>query len=250
MTISVVMSCLFCIGCTEKFCSWYSNGPIQVIGGNDQLWLFIEIDRMVGRSYKTYDAPSVYPVGHIQDILVISKSGEISRKIRVNTVDNRDGATFHPNNSHVFIGGNQEIYLYEFASSDNQGSLFLWKESIKRFVLSTNEDGQKYLKGIHAEFFNLNAWDQTRQLDLVSKKNGWGPVYADTSIRDDKFTWNGIAFKISCVGEKDKDYFEIKIESDKPMKDFPIVLRYDRDKKFFDYNGYKNLSDEEYGHPR
>lgn len=58
--------------CSDSYVTWYSAGPIQVIGDKSEVWIFLEFDRQVAKNSSSYDYPNTYPVGHFQEILVLN----------------------------------------------------------------------------------------------------------------------------------------------------------------------------------
>ncbi len=96
------LSSIFALGCKDRvYLVNYEPGPIQVLGSDGAVWLFVEIDRMVARPYRAYDAPSRIPIGHWQEVIILTETGEITRT-KVQRHGNTDGVTFNMRNSSIF----------------------------------------------------------------------------------------------------------------------------------------------------
>lgn len=223
--------------CESSYVTWYSAGPIQVLGDESELWLFLEFDRLVHREEKLYDAPGTYPVGHFQEILVFNQAG-LKDRIRIGSQDNIDGVTFHPNITNIFRY-DSDFYLYYGRSRDREESLFKWSKVAKRFLLLSVNDASVVFK----EFPSSGDYGEIEEgLNKLSVMYGWNTQYADRGISDNRFSWNGNNFIITLL---DKDHtFEIKIDNDIE----PIVLTIDKKMEFIDHKMFKQLSREEAGH--
>src|SRR5690606_18679903 len=116
--------CILGLGCDGATAS-YSPGPIQAIGSSNELRLFLEVDRLVDSGLRHSDAPGRRPIGHKQELLIISSTGKASRHVLPNSEDGSSGRTFHPNNCAIFWADGT-FYLLSFRSRDYKPTLFEW----------------------------------------------------------------------------------------------------------------------------
>ena len=237
---------IMCIisSCKEKIFVYYLPGPLQVLGNDKELYFFIDIDRIAKRGFSVSDAPTTYPIGHIQDILVINSSGLV-KKIHVN-IDKEKGVTFHPNIVAIFRY-NKEFYIYSGESQSYIDSIFKWDKKEKRFTILPLKKSNALLKkfGISE---NLNFGERQNVVFNLSKKNGWDFYFSQTTMDEDNFKWNGIDFSIKA--KINKDEFSIIIDCAKKRKGFPVILTYPIKPMEIDKKTFDAMSNVEYGHPK
>ena len=240
--LTVIM--VFATSCNERIFIYYHPGPFQVLGNDKELYFFLDINRIAKRGYSVSDAPTTYPVGHIQDILVINKDG-LLKKIHVN-IDQAKGITFHPNNTRIFRYDNQ-LYVYSGEAQTSYDSIFKWNEQKQQFIIlplkKTNALLQKF--GISK---SLNFGERQDVVFDLSKKSGWDFYFSQTAMNDDNFKWNGL--DISVKVKYNKDDFNIIIDSKKKRKGFPIILSYPVKPMTIDKKTFDAMSNFEYGHPK
>ena len=247
--LAIAYITLVLTGCNESYYARYTAGPIQAIGNKEQLWLFLEMDRLVTRNSSVYDAPSTYPAGHFQEILILDSKG-LQEQIKVLPENNVDGVTFHPNNTIIF-SDKKKIYIYSIESMDFKDSLFRWDAAEKRFLLLPYDIGNEMLN-LGSPSSSTPLGDIIKAVKSRSQVDGWDFYYSDTKMSDtkiggDQFSWNGIEFTVSVKNEE--EYFEIKIDVQPKGSGYPILLKYNREPKLLDSTEYESRR-EEYGHPK
>lgn len=134
----VLVTLSSCSSEARRYHVWFTPGQIQALGNENELWIFLEIDKMAYRPNVGYDTPKIIPIGHFQEVVVLQRDGSRSR-FRV-SIDN--GVTFHPNISLIFRAKGQ-LYLYMGESMFFKTSLFVWKRD--HFELLSLETGDKFL---------------------------------------------------------------------------------------------------------
>lgn len=234
---------ILCLGCSQQYMYWYSNGPCQVLGNDTELWIFMEFDRIAAKKGLIYDAPSVYPVGHFQEVVILNKDG-MKRRIEIKTKNNKDGVTFHPNNAIIFFH-QEDIYLYKLESMYYIESLFKWHKDKGFFKLMTIKEGDAFLKH---NISNSSFYERIQEIKHISEKYGWKIYYKSRQMGDDTFSWENKNISISDIG--DDHFYGITILSENPMNDFPIILKYEHKNVMINKREFKKLSREETGHPK
>ena len=240
---SLFLLVAFVTSCSGSYFSRYSTGPIQVIGSKDELRIYWEFDQIVSQSKSFYDAPNAFPVGHFQELLIISRAG-VKGRVQVKIKNNKCGVTFHPNNSLIFAEGDN-VYLYLFPSMYYQESLFQWNEVGSTFDILPLENSKEFLeKNFKSRSYN----EKIAAMKKLSAKSGWVPLYSDKSIGRDNFIWENILFSISINDQG--AFFEVNIVASESIEGFPLTLKYRKDIKTMTHSEFKLLSREETGHPK
>lgn len=237
---------IMCImsSCKEKIFVYYLPGPLQVLGNDKELYFFIDINKIAKRGYSVSDAPTTYPIGHIQEILVLNSSGLV-KKIYVD-IDKEKGVSFHPNNVAIFNDNNQ-FYVYSGEAQTSYDSIFKWNEKEKRFVILPLKESNAFLKKLGISE-SLNFGERQDVVFNLSKKSGWDFYFSQTTMDEDNFKWNGI--DLSLKVKKNKDDFNIIIDCAEKRKGFPIILTYPIKPITVDKKTLDSMSNFEYGHPK
>lgn len=189
----VVYACL-AIAPQQHFSTRQSLGAVQVLGGPDELWCFVEVDRIVHNS-DPIASPTSFSLGHTQEVLVLSESGDV-RRIPVSIPE---GVTFHSNISCILpVDG--EIYLYQGFSMNTYRSVYRWETD--HFRLLPLAESEPFLR-IHA----LDAIDPADDaIDQIPLSPDWKRVYHDRgSILEPVFQWNGHTYELEYTNLDDSD---------------------------------------------
>lgn len=226
--------------CRNEYTTWYSTGPIQVIGSNSEVWLFLEFDRIVSTGRRGYDYPTAYPIGHFQDVLVIDRNG-LKNKMRIADIDNTNGVTFHPNITRIFRL-NDNFYLYSGPSMLYQESLFEWNESQERFSLLEIQEASAVLNELPSRYTVRDSFDA---VDSESEASGWDVLYRDSAIAEGKFTWNGVEFYIAAISTEHQINVEIR-----NSENLSLMLEYERAFEKITKEMFENLPRAIGGHPK
>ncbi|MGD9040181.1 MAG: hypothetical protein PVH82_11145 [Desulfobacteraceae bacterium] len=210
--------------------SYFTPGPVQAIGNKNRLWIFLEFPRVVHhpKSSCSWDAPSVYPEGHFQEVLIFNRTGLLKRS----RVSLESGVTFHPNISEIFAG-HDGMYLRKGQSASYRRSIFRWKtDHFELLPFSASE--QIFLSLGISENSRENYPKASNAFEALTVKNGWEKVFSETYAVESNFVWQGFKVSIDEM-ESTKDYFELAISfSSRRKRVEPILLRYDRE-----YEEYK-----------
>ncbi|HWQ92238.1 MAG TPA: hypothetical protein VN673_11245 [Clostridia bacterium] len=238
-TLIVLICCsVFSVGCKDHaYIVDYEPGPIQVIGFDREVWLFVEVDRMVERPYGACDAPSRIPVGHWQEVIAIKETGEVTRT-KVRRHDNSDGVTFNKNISSILRLGDR-IMLYKSESAQRAPTVYEWtgqeflrlsREANARFLIENGLEGYK---------------SAMTQLDNWSQSGGWRVIHSELSVRDDSYSWGKLT--INQHVRFDQGDYRIEIVATNVAMD-PIVIEVSGKPEKISASQYKELSREDYGY--
>ncbi len=252
----VLVTLSSCSSEARRYHVWFTPGQIQALGNENELWIFLEIDKMAYRPNVRYDTPKIIPIGHFQEVVVLQRDGSRSR-FRV-SIDN--GVTFHPNISLIFRAKGQ-LYLYMGESMFFKTSLFVWKRD--HFELLSLETGDKFLDqyfskdrkisldelkkllplGRAEEIFRSHKEYQRPtdnriripygvmldHLKLASESEGWKHIFSDMFCCDSSFVWNELDISVNSVVNEDKScQIAISTSNDRSDGD-TLTLAYGRE---------------------
>lgn len=193
---------LLCCGLTSAWSSgigqtittWEQLNSVQVIAGPGEMWLFLEVDRMVHLPGALVSAP-VRSVGHRQAVAVVQANGQARRVV----VAQDNGASIHSNLGHIFHQGDR-VYLLADASMGTRRSVFLWRGD--RFELMPMAEGDGFLRA--NALSDLSAAQINPGLDALTASSGWQPLLVESTLYnwdetkkqvvhlpETALTWNG-----------------------------------------------------------
>jgi len=241
--IGVILFTAVLVGCKKKYIVYYSPGPVQVIANNEKLYMFLEIDRLVLKGSKTYDAPRKSSVGHQQEIIIFDANGLVDR-IKLQPAGNVEGVTFHPNISSVFFR-KDKFYILSSESLNYKDSVFEWDNIGGRFNILSIEEGKKILPFSVAE---IKRSERDRQIDSLSHEYGWKLLIKDSSIDSKTFKWNDLEFSTTVMDKN--QFFEILIDVDSDINRSTVVLSYDKNIVELNAKEFKDLPRPEGGHSK
>lgn len=162
---------------------------VQVIAGPEELWLFLEVDRLVCRPGAFVDPPIV-SVGHRQIVVIVSADGAAKRIV----VGHANGVSFHENLGRVFRH-RDGIYLYQGRSMNTRESVFVW--TIDRFQLMSIADGDDLLR--QNGLADLHPARVHAAFDGLTLGSGWQPLLAKSGL----YTWDESKRRIVHLPEGD-----------------------------------------------
>jgi hypothetical protein len=264
----VLVTLSSCSSTDGRYHVWFTPGHIQALGNENELWIFLEIDKMAHRPNVAYDTPKAIPIGHFQEVVVLQRDGS-KNHFKV-SIDN--GVTFHPNLSLIFRAKDQ-FYLYDGESMFFKSSLFKWDES--HFELLALETGNRFLDQYFskdrkisldelkkmlpteraAEIFKSHKEYQRPKdnriripygiildkLKFVSKSEGWNHFASDMFCCDCSFVWNGLDISIKSTANADKS-FQIMISTSRDRPDDDIfTLTYGREEESYSRDEFELL---------
>jgi len=211
---------------------------MQAIGNKNELWLFFEIDQMAYRPNAACDTPKSIPIGHIQDVVILTTDG-LKTRLRV---PGNNGITFHPNNSHIF-GFSDKLYLYSGESASYKDSIFKWEND--HFKLLSIEEGDTFIsnniakdkkmsleelkeittdtdaKKVYESHMEYHRYKDGKIiipygiakdiLDILSKRDEWEHYIENMFCCDDNIKWNGLDISINT--SHNENDFKIVIKS-------------------------------------
>ena len=223
----------------KSYESQFAFGPYQVLGNNDELWLFLDFPRMVKRPGSFWDTPRVIPIGRFQEVVVLDDNG-LKKRIRVSM---KNGVTFHSNISHIFVY-NENIFLHMGESMFSLNSIFRWDKD--HFELLPFQKLEELVPG----FKNMKSYKIDQQLDQYTNRYGWKYIY-DTNSIESFIKWKKWQITIDAF-YKGNDMEVTIIMTSQRKKNNPIILSYEKDYKIFNRKEYKKLMSEKHqeGHEK
>ncbi len=215
---------------------------MQTLANSEEVWFFIECDRQARQPdfLLACDVPRVYPVGHIQEVMVIRKDDTVKR-IAVREQGATAGTSFHPNHGRIFRHDGQ-FWLFSQRSANYEDSLFLWR--IDHFELQQKAQSARLIE----EFASSSRWPFRESLESLTKLEGWRSVYSDFSPRDSSFDALDRTMRVGLDWQN--EYFTIQIFHGHLPSDDPLDLTFATDHRVINSAEYKNLPRGEWGHPR
>ena len=223
------LTCVWSMGIGEKQTTWEHFDSVQVLAGPDEMWLFLEVDRMIHLPGVMVSAPT-RSIGHRQIVLVVGPDGEPRRTFLV--PDN--GTSFHKNLGHIFRHGDQ-TYLFEGASKYTRRSVFIWSDS--RFELLPRVEGDELLRSNGLS--ELSPAEIDSALDELSNRSGWRSLMVETwfahwseakgeivALPEGSIEWAGRTFTWEQEASPAEIAVSLKVEAQGATKRIP-VLRYD-----------------------
>ena len=176
---------------------------VQILAGPDEMWFFIEVGHVVGRS-DLLASPRSWMLDHHQEVLVVSESGAI-RRIPISVPEGMTrGVMFHPNISHIFRIGN-DTYLFEDFSMNTHRSLYQWRNN--HFALLPLDESESLLK---KHSLNIVGPDD----DTVNENQlaeGWSNVFKDTGyLFESTFKWKGHRFELAIINRSENISLQLR----------------------------------------
>ena len=193
---------------TDPYQTWYAVGPVQVLGGPDEVWIFAEKRTMIRIPGMSASAP-VRSQGHVQEVVVFDAKGEKRR-----TTISKPSPTFHTNISRVFRK-EDDFYLIKGESMGYHRSLFRWSET--QFELMPLGESEAWLEQVGLKD-KLPESDPA--LDRITEKNGWKHLYDDKAqlgIKEESFAWNGLRLQFKVDQGPIGKYRLVSLDQGNPL---------------------------------
>lgn len=238
---------LFICGCNTKYPSWNSPGSIQALGNEEELWIFLQFEKMVAHpsgGILTYDVPTVYSQTHFQDVLVIYKNKTKPRYFRIQPKDGTAGPFF--NLGYIF-GIGKRLYLFKSGSMGHHRSLFIWENDY--FKLLTVKEYDDFFSKNNIKT-NMNLPQTASKLMDTSRKNGWSIYIRERNIDGECFTWQGTTYVFKLFKSDIDKLFSLQVFTQPQRKGFPLYFEYKRDYKVLTSEEFEKLPMPNYGHPK
>lgn len=225
----------------SSYSTWQSCGPIQIVGDDDELWCFVQINRIVHRPGMFVSAPNI-TMGHTQSVLVVSTTGE-RRRIEVSIPN---GVSFHPNSSRI-VRLEDAFYLFQDFSLTTHRSAFRWKTD--HFELLPFAESERLFQAVFA-----NHPEQKRHLiGEIQSVDGWTNSFASSGLwpwSDSTFDWNSRRFKLTHF-EKEGTESVFAREIAEPTWNVELAA-FQKTVRTLTHDGYEELSNrpQQQGHSR
>ena len=169
----------------EPYETWQSIGPVQVLGGPDEVWVFAERSITVRLPGRLVEAP-VRTAGHDQEVVVFDGAGE---KLRIKIPGT--GPTFHPNLGRILRRAD-DFYLVHEESLNYYASVFRWSKD--HFDLLPLPESEKWLK--ETGLAEARSEEVHDRFDRITKESGWKHLYHSQSLYNtEPFTWGLLQLK-------------------------------------------------------
>jgi len=212
----------------ERYLSEHILGPIQVVGNERELWVFLQVDRQVIRPSR-YEHRALV-MGNSQEVVKFSLLG-LSERVKVAT---ENGPVFHPNLARVFVAQNAVCILMG-PSRDSGVSLGVWEGDHFQVVPDEERDALLTKNGLS---HSLTWASMDRLLDRATEQNGWQHLYAsDWAAYEHTFLWNGMRVRVE--GMDVADGLSVRVSCDQLPGFQPATLAWPKSRT--------QLSREEYG---
>lgn len=186
---------------------WEQVGPVQVLGGPDEVWVFAEKDVMITNP-SFLASPTYVNIGHYQTVVVFDAKGEKQR------FSISKGPSFQPNFGPIFRQADG-FYLIHGESMGQYRSMFRWSNN--HFDLMPLEESESWLKEMGLGSVRLPEFDPA--IDQITEANGWKHLLRDAfegSVEGEEFTWNGM--QLACeVSDKGKRFRIASVDQNQPF---------------------------------
>lgn len=240
------------LGAADAYDTWEECGPVQVIAGTDAVWVFVEVEQLVHLPGLFVSAPNRV-IANRQVVLIADRSGRVNRI----PVSIRNGATFHPNCSRLFVHDGRPHLLLS-ASATNQRSVFRW-----------NSD--------HFELLPLNESEQLmRQTPLRDGKefgapkwagdDGWSRLLAgrdpffflenleekhERGLTKPTFKWDEKEFELVVKDDAENSELCLRVSQTAPLRD-ELVVKYDSTRRRITSREFREIEEaaQQHGHPK
>ncbi len=223
-TVTVVCAVIFfgtAVGVFETYRTRQTTGPIQVLASSDQMFVFLEVRRIV--HYPGWlRSPNIYCHSHEQFYFVVSETG-IEKQTQISR---ENGVTFHPNLSHIF-SHKRQLHLFQSRSKNYLPSVYRWAED--EFVLLPQQQGGEILNAR-----GLKNSNPLEELQHLYHDRGW--AFGKPHI----FEWNHQVFEI--VEDEQPDETLVKLVCQQADQSWSKTLvRYDNRKTNISGNKLREL---------
>ena len=216
-------------GIGQSVKNWERFRYAQGIAGPDEMWLFLQVDRMIHLPGVLVSAPT-RSSGHRQVVVIIS-ADETVQRIAL-PAGNASALSFHPNLGHIFRHGDA-TYLFQGASRRASESLSVWVND--EFVPVPAAEGERLIRsnGLSGLYPGADA------LDALSVSAGWKPLLTEGTVgqwsaesketlrsAEGNFTWRGRRYSWEAMASA--NLVEVSLRVDDPTGTRRIsLLRYD-----------------------
>lgn len=239
--IFLIFTIFICCSCSSRYITFLDFGPIQVVGSDEEVWLFLEFEQMVYRSNAASDTPKVVPIGRVQEVIVLDKNG-LKKQFKI-SIDN--GRTFHPNLSYIFRWLDQ-FYLYQGQSAFYKRSLYKWKDDHFE-LLPLVESEAFFTKNVFKNKLEekMTVTEIESALANLSSDEGWKNIYSRRSCRNGTFKWNNMDIKISGLDVEKTGKIKLNINASYGGNSFSAILEHNKGYKEISADGYEKLRSQE-----
>ena len=194
----------------EPYETWYAIGPVQVLGGPDEVWVFAEKSVVIRIPGRFVEAP-IRTNGHHQEVVVFDANGPKER-----IVIPEMGPTFHTNIGKVFRQADG-FYLIQGQSMGYHRSMFRWSKD--HFELMPLEESEAWLKKQGLDANKIPEFDPA--IDKITEANGWKHLYGDKAqllTHEGPFAWKDLRMKFKVERDAMTKYRIVSTDQDKPLE--------------------------------
>lgn len=212
MFLTICISLIFA-GCEQVVYFNYPGGA-QIIGQENELYIFLQIQRQRASSYRFYDAPSTYVAGNIIKLLKIKSDGSLT--LEDLAVPQR--FNLNPNLSHLFLYQNE---IYFFASvGDRIGNNEIICVLNKNSLNITKIENENLMKIINKDRFGMLY----ENINKFSQRQGAEVLLTYYWFQNKSFKWSNqqVSFYVPAFKLTDEQ-FKIEVTVS-PLLPKPIVI--------------------------
>lgn len=204
-------------GCRQEgsYVCWEEIGPVQVLGGPDEAWLFVEREIRVHRPGWLVEPP-VITMARSQEVIIITPT-EPKKRI---PIPGLKGPTVHPNIGRIFRD-RDGFYLVQGQSMGFHRSIFRWQDD--HFDLLPLEESESLLTAYGLGSSKLPQFDLA--IDRMTESNGWKALYRDGAhffVKEDPFTWKDRHFQFKV--ETDSSAIRYRLCCTEPGERWDVIL--------------------------
>ena len=139
-------------------------------------------------------SPTNYALGHLQEVLVVSETGKVSRI----PISIPEGVTFHPNISSI-LRVDDDFYLYQGFSMNTHRSVYKWETD--HFRLLPLGESEAFLRD--RSLSGVDPADDA--IDQIPLSADWKRVFHDAYLYESAFEWNGGRYELECAVSDDNE---------------------------------------------
>jgi hypothetical protein len=211
---------------------YYDFGPLQVVGGEDEMWMFLQLDRNVRRPWH-FEHKGI-AISGLQEVFVFTRQGDLARRTGLATKEH----TLHPNVSRVFRKSDG-FFICSVRGTPPSPIIHRWQE--KRFRALSLEQTEQLLRG--SGISRVPHHEVHAFLDGLTRESGWRHLHADYArIPDVQFDWDGTPVSVERAVEGERLRLRITFGSGGEEKRHLFYYQMDRrEMGRRAYRTYRNL---------
>lgn len=196
-------------------------GPCQVLKSDDQVLLFVQLDKHENRADPLAE-PTHVQVGEWQSIVRIDQTGAKA----VGLIQSGDDATVNFNmNLGRFFGYQDRVYYF---GNTREAAAFYQFDEQQGTLERVPQDREELLRNA-AGLSNVKQSGVFERLTELSRESGWDDWLGEYRATSMRFTWEGTEYTIQSVGDAEHVTLVLHQESSDSSKSVEILQAQVRD---------------------